>query len=55
MTPRETSILVFEVAFATALAFAVGEILRRTAGLSMTFALPAGELVWAAIVLYFVS
>jgi hypothetical protein len=55
MTRREKTALVLEVAFATALAFVVGGILYGKAGLPLLFALPTGELTWAAVILYFVS
>jgi hypothetical protein len=53
MTSRETTTLAFELAFATALAFGVGEILRM-AGLPMYLVLPGGQFIWAGAVLYFV-
>jgi hypothetical protein len=53
--PRETTTLVFELAFATALAFGVGEILHSMVGLPMQLALPLGEFIWGLIVFYFVS
>jgi hypothetical protein len=55
MTPRETTTLVFELAFATALALGTGEILHSTASLPMQLALPLGEFVWGLVVFYFVS
>lgn len=54
MTARGTTTLVFELAFSTALAFVVGEILRRTVGLSMRLVLPFGKLWggwWSSILL----
>jgi hypothetical protein len=55
MTAREKTALVLEVAFATALAFVVVAILYGRAGLTLLFALPTGELTWAAVILYFMS
>jgi hypothetical protein len=54
MTRRETTALVLELAFATALAFVVGGILYGK-GLPLLLALPTGELTWAAVILYFMS
>jgi hypothetical protein len=55
MTLREKTALVLEVVFATALAFVVVAILYGRAGLTLLFALPTGELTWAAVILYFMS
>jgi hypothetical protein len=54
MTRREKAALALELAFATALAFAVAAILYQKVGLPLLLALPTGELTWAGMILYFV-
>jgi hypothetical protein len=55
MTGREKTTLVLELALATALAFMVGGILYGSAGLPLSFAVPSGELTWAAVILCFMG
>jgi hypothetical protein len=51
MTRRETTILAAALAFATVLAFGAGGILSEM-GVPLQVAVPAGEFIWAAVVLF---
>jgi hypothetical protein len=55
MTPREKTTLALELVLATVLAFMLGGILHGREGLPLRLVLPMGELMWGAVVLYFLS
>ncbi len=52
MILREATILVIQLALASALAFGAAEILRIV-GAPMYVVLPSGEFIWAGAVLFF--
>jgi hypothetical protein len=54
MTRREATTLAVALAFATVLAFGVAGILREMS-VPLQVAVPAGEFMWAAVVLFWLA